>query len=844
MHIDDRTQHLIRLKTPLLPPASVSEGVGAYRLAMNALSNALSGPVALNALHRQLLVQEPPDTEAALEDFLRSGLSNDRNGSLAVWELEDALAAKGLPVGPAVLATLMAAYDDNGDGVLDKSELRAMTEDGVLKLDLQGGAASLDLAALPLSRLARVWVKEGDDNASLDISELKAALAKRGYAATDDELQRVMAAYDVNGDGVIDATEMARLLADQVMVPGAIGTVPSIDLQAVDVAAFMNRGVPNDLNGSLSLDELDAALVTDEGLSASPGLAADLLAMYDDNGDGVLDPAEVRQMVKDGVLKLEGGKPQGVDLAAVPAERALRVRLQDMDGDGSFSMQELQTFLQRRGCSATPHDVERLFAMYDLNGDGVVDQKELGAMLRDGVLSAATPNGLVLSLNLAKAPLNRVGFAIANYANRLQPPDLLAALEWFSGGAVGISREALTRLVLEGAAGGKVDPTRLYGFFAAGVFKVGAECKISFDGDAMLNNLRTGLKRLPGSIKQGFSRRPEADKSDFYTLVKLLSNPAAQKIMDLLEVRDGKGLENGRFGTYGLRSLANMSPDDPLWDTVAPEVSYSQRLELIDAAKEVILAKNIAFLNELSGFDGVFESGEIDQWLAAYERGFNVSDQIVDPYNRRMAQGGSNNCYVFASILALAATDAGKKILADSIHQNDDGSYTVTFAGDANHPIQVSAQDIDAYKGKFSQGDFDVFILEVAFEKYVQAHPERNYGLVTTTGGGRVSDALALLSGEPAIEMPGGSDQMYAWLDTLGNCKDPQGIVFSAYVNNAGEFGAAGPGFFKHAFTVLSIDPTAQTVTYSDPAQAGTPKTVTYAEFVKMASSIYAAPLT
>ena len=646
-----------------------------------------------------------------------------------------------------------------------------------------------------------------------------------------------MAAYDVNADGVIDADEMTRILADKVMVPGASGTVTSIDLQAVDVAGFMNRGVPNDMNGSLSRDELDAALVTDEGLTARPGIAADLLAMYDDNGDGVLDHAEVAQMVKDGVLTLDGSKPQGVALAAVPVERALRVTRQDADKNGSFSMDEFLTFLKHRGCSATAHDVEVLFAMYDRNGDGVVDQKELGAMMKEGVLGAVTPNGLVLSLNLGKAKRYRVAQALVSYANKLQPPDLHAALAWFNGGEVGISSGAL-RFVLDSVALKAADVQDL---LRKGVFRLSDSGVISVDVEQFFKSWLGGAPAIPGAFGNGFPGPAEAEKSDFYVLVKTLSWPAAQKMMDMLEVQNWRGIENGRFGTYGLKALAGLSADDPLWDSCAPELSYSQRLDVIAAAREALDPKNAAFLDELHGSDGVFERGDFDLWLRNYDGGTVVSDQHIDPSGAPYKQGRAGNCYVLASIFALAETPAGRKLLQDSITQGPNGSYTVTFAGDPSVTITVTREDLRDRNDFWGKGDLDVRILEIAVEKYMAQHPERNHGRNTTLYGGVGGDVLALLGGKsatiPQFIYRGTEEQTVAFLELLASAPGQWvGLAGFKVLQDKTILPRDSTTYdMAHSMTIANIDASSRTVTLVDPADTGKVIVMSFEEFASKA---------
>ena len=79
-------------------------------------------------------------------------LPGDTNGSLANFELADALTAAGAPCDIDTANLLMAFYDGitgtPPDGVLDLAELQAMVDNGVLGIDMASGALAIDLSRL------------------------------------------------------------------------------------------------------------------------------------------------------------------------------------------------------------------------------------------------------------------------------------------------------------------------------------------------------------------------------------------------------------------------------------------------------------------------------------------------------------------------------------------------------------------------------------------------------------------------------------------------------------------------------------------------------------------------
>lgn len=81
-----------------------------------------------------------------------------------------------------------------------------------------------------------------------------------------------------------------------------------------------------------------------------------------------------------------------------------------------------------------------------------------------------------------------------------------------------------------------------------------------------------------------------------------------------------------------------------------------------------------------------------------------------------------NDCWVLAGVTALSYTDKGQEILNKAVTHNDDGSVTVKLVGGGKE-YTFSAEEIalnqyeDGEK-KYSSGDTDMNILEMAFARY------------------------------------------------------------------------------------------------------------------------------
>lgn len=282
--------------------------------------------------------------------------SGDGNGSVANWELKDALAARGANLTMAQVDFLMAAYDDDADGVLDPGELQNMLDDGVLSDDrlqsLLGGGpeCSVDLSLVPTARggysaIVSALIDSGDHNGSLANWELQAAFADRGSSLPMEQIDLLMAAYDDNSDGVLDSAELQNMESDGVLqdYPGSPACrVDLVMLPGSRIATAMVRWGDN--NGSLANWEL-SSLLASRGLVVSDAFRDTLMQLYgtDTDGDGivnVIDAAGFERMLGDGVIVIDQ-----ITGAATLDTSSLLIKMGDGDGDGKLNADELDRVL-------------------------------------------------------------------------------------------------------------------------------------------------------------------------------------------------------------------------------------------------------------------------------------------------------------------------------------------------------------------------------------------------------------------------------------------------------------------------------------------------------------------
>lgn len=83
------------------------------------------------------------------------------------------------------------------------------------------------------------------------------------------------------------------------------------------------------------------------------------------------------------------------------------------------------------------------------------------------------------------------------------------------------------------------------------------------------------------------------------------------------------------------------------------------------------------------------------------------------------SQGTGFDCWMISGLKSLSFSEKGQKIISDSITINDDGSYTVSFGGLKNAQYTITEKELQrATKNeKYTTGDDDVLLMEIAFEK-------------------------------------------------------------------------------------------------------------------------------
>ena len=107
-------------------------------------------------------------------------------------------------------------------------------------------------------------------------------------------------------------------------------------------------------------------------------------------------------------------------------------------------------------------------------------------------------------------------------------------------------------------------------------------------------------------------------------------------------------------------------------------------------------------------------------------------------------QGNTGDCWLLASIQALAQSPKGLEILNDSVSVDESGNVTVTLKG-AGKSYLITQEEL-AGNQQFSSGDGDVRAIEIAMDRYFME--ERGVRGRIDLNGNKVHTAFRLLTGK------------------------------------------------------------------------------------------------
>lgn len=264
------------------PTRLLTLGVAAAALTLTACQGALQDEeLALGEASAYILTTQ----EDGLTDEAVAGADTETVSATAAEEAATAETSTGDEGGTCDFRGLrqrvLEKYDVNGDGKLQRDELRQLREDLA--------ARGLSPRLLALGARARVWGwwrlkwvfdENGDHTLS---AEERAALVDALEARCERLRAERLAKYDANHDGTLDDAERAQARADA---------------RARWEAYRAELLARYDANGNGVLDDLERYQLRSDRLEAWRQKRLELMQKYDTNGDGTLSVEEALPLRK------------------------------------------------------------------------------------------------------------------------------------------------------------------------------------------------------------------------------------------------------------------------------------------------------------------------------------------------------------------------------------------------------------------------------------------------------------------------------------------------------------------------------------------------------------------
>eukprot|EP00090_Calanus_glacialis_P037994 TRINITY_DN6610_c0_g1_i4.p1 TRINITY_DN6610_c0_g1~~TRINITY_DN6610_c0_g1_i4.p1 ORF type:complete len:995 (-),score=266.92 TRINITY_DN6610_c0_g1_i4:2318-5302(-) len=242
--------------------------------------------------------------------------------------------------------------DSNGDEVLDMGEFIAIMYPaaGEALAKLSKNYPNIDEVELLFRKL------DFDNDGSITKTEL----SEGSIRFTPQEVEAIFALGDINDDGALDLEEFIG-----VMYPSAATVAGRLRGQYTDINSVKKAFAKIDLDGDGKVTKEEVAktdLFNNQEIDA-------LFLLGDSNNDGEIDLEEFIGVLYPVVAAALAKMTK--DVQSVDDARYLFKQL-DHDGDGLLSQEELRT----SGCKFSAKEIEALFAVGDVNGDGEIDINE------------------------------------------------------------------------------------------------------------------------------------------------------------------------------------------------------------------------------------------------------------------------------------------------------------------------------------------------------------------------------------------------------------------------------------------------------------------------------------
>ncbi len=304
----------------------------------------------------------------------------------------------------------------------------------------------------------------------------------------------------------------------------------------------------------------------------------------------------------------------------------------------------------------------------------------------------------------------------------------------------------------------------------------------------------------------------EASAASAANPVGLVTQPPSSPSEQDFSYANALGTLKNKFNLFDVADASGTKDTLVGWSDLMAIRESGQGVYPEDVVKTATLLtdNNGEYFSRLAGDDGLFTIENIESELKSVQQ---ETDSLPNGAVNPFSQGALGDCWVVASVNAIANDANGKEIIKNSITNNPDGTYSVQFKGAPDKVYTVTQEMLK--NNKNSSGDLETAILEEAARQYYsETQNGRDIGK-----GGRLTEMTGLLTGQTTTRISS-AEELRSLVE-----KDQDGLSL-VFGSKPGKDGTAETSAWGHAYTVTSIDYATNTVYYTNPWDSGRVRTM------------------
>merc|ERR1719495_75474 len=334
--------------------------------------------------------------------------------------------------GPDDVSKKFKIWDANGDGKISFDELKESAAKDSSKflsdedinaifiygdLNLDGEIDEAEFAKLMIHSIHDIVAKfryahrsvedvrkafktyDRDGDGAIDKGELHKALTNYKFNFSDQEVDIIFAAGDIDGDGHVDFEEFMYL-----MCPSTAQIVKKFrdSYKTINEVKAAFRKYDKNRDGGLSKGELNRMMMS-TGHSFTDMEVDAIMNLGDKDGDGEIDLDEFMILMTPTASETLSKIRKGIN--SIADVKGLFKAI-DVDGDGLLSKEEM---LNSPGCKFDKEQVEAIYELGDSNGDLVLDMGEfIGVMYPSAATVAGRLRGQYTDINDVKKAFAKI----------------------------------------------------------------------------------------------------------------------------------------------------------------------------------------------------------------------------------------------------------------------------------------------------------------------------------------------------------------------------------------------------------------------------------------------------